>query len=341
MSLLGERHQPQQQQDLSVNSQWPMSRAGYPGETDYPVTTTDNGYNQQVQQSTGPSIASDQNSSINSTDHMCRRRYYFSINASLAALNAAPSKGQFKLTNEYGMKYRPNNSQQGGDRKGDPNHAVIFSAKLLWAKNDLNTDVMVGSNIMKGNCYSNVTKQRGFIVIPANNMINYGKGLSIHFPHRDVFGKIMATYADLTEDAIKANGPYKDERTGVPHWMVKTGTPIAEILHINQNNEDSPYNLQNMLMPNDYYWVNEHYYNGARDTLRNDVLKKLPWKPMKNMEINISRAGSENWINAESSDVDIRAKAYQQSLNTPGTISGIIEIAYRLHGHGMMQKQQT
>lgn len=323
------------QHQTQPNANWLGNRSSGMNQPQQPLvqnyrnnnTLNSSSYSSPVQSSFNNQKPVGKNFKIDDGEAKCVRVFGFKIGGNPAAFAANPEKAKYFMASKYSAMYRKGSAAVGSQRHGDPTKAIYFEAHLKWVRNTFPYDILLQSNHFRGNCYTG-SKKRGFWICPALSNKKYNR--QIYFPHKFTYGKMLRTYYNISEDHLKAPGPFPDPKDPKnKYYMVAVGSHIYGVLADNQNNSDQPYNLRQMHVNGAYAWVPENLYTSAACALKQKVLARMPQKDMLKLHVKITPAFC-NWSDpiytcGSVKQEEMRRRYYE--------LSGAIEISFRVHGH--------
>lgn len=257
------------------------------------------------------------------------RNYWGKISGSMRSFAACPDSASTTITSPWSVQYRPAGTDIGDPRCGNPERTYLLGAKLVWVYNPFPVSVFLSSDAFRGNCYG-PGKQRGFFVIPPKGKISWTKPRPIFLPSPNLLSKVVQLYGHCTEESIDTGVV----NMGDGNYLITPGTPLCNVIKINENNPKFPYSLDSMLVTlpsgDKRYMISKYIYESADDCFRRDILPKLPHIDGSRICIQASRAG-EPWdapLQMFSGDSGESCDTLLASMS--GSIEFLLEIEYRL-----------
>lgn len=158
------------------------------------------------------------------------RRVVFQMEFSLLEADANPAVVLWTLQDDSILQ-RKKESRVGAKRHGDLSRVVLLDTKLMSYSSTVPKALILGSNQMRGNLYSN--KGRGIAVIhPTQGPVVYENGLEVSKAPKAIFETAIAMYGHMNEEKIR-EGLTPHDKHNV--YFVPIGHPVHDILKNNQS----------------------------------------------------------------------------------------------------------
>lgn len=279
---------------------------------------------------------------IHAKEHTATRRHLVVISFSPMEAEATPSATTVVCGDDYAHMYRPGDSQHGDTRIGNPERALVFSARVMWVKNEFTFPVTVGSKALAyGNVYVTGESKRGLVSVPGTTCLQYGaEGLRVYYPTRNLYSKTVHAHGDLQSQHLDVPSVPDVDKHGnaTRFYMVKIGSALAECLEKNQENKGftiGPTNEFDIVrLPTGQLYTPEHLYAKARDALQKKVIQRLPYVDLRALDFYCFRPGGWNSTRYMSLMAGSNTHLCNRERESTGTVSMEIQLTYRLVGHG-------
>lgn len=285
-----------------------------------------------------------------STETTARRRFFFSIGGSLFDL--ANGQCRWMLTNEHAAQYRPHGSKRCSERKGDVDKALIQAVYIRWMDNGFDKPVMLCSDELRGNCYSNERGIRGLQPCPARKALKFGKkGYRVYYADSTFNNPIMRQHGDLKESdlACPLNESPRGDGTYYKYYSVHRNHPMGWVLINNSNivrGAAAKYtvgrNAPNQ-RPNDVpvdedgnLRVPPDFFAAAYEAYKTNVLNVIRFNKMRGLDLYLASPDGNAASDCYLEDLCGDPAELDAVKGSCRYVTGEIEVVYRLAGHGLV-----
>jgi len=289
------------------------------------------------------------NQVIWSTEHTARRRLFFSIRGSLCELESRAA--HWECTNEWAIQYRPHGSKRLAKRIGNADKALIQAVFINWIDNTFDKPIMLCSEQLKGNCYSNKPGLRGLITCPARKKLHFPKGKRVYYADDTFNDPVMRQHGDLTEADLECplNEGFAQDGTKYKYFAVPRNHPIGWLILRNSQKgrgTAAAYTVgrnrpgQSYHVPIDEEGclrVSPDFFQSAYQAYKKKVLNVIKFNKMRGLDLKIAcpdgSFSDNSYLEDLCDDDDAELAAVKSSCRS---VTGQIEVVYRLAGHGLV-----
>lgn len=332
------------QQNASYDSLFPMRERGNMMESGVGASSSNEVAPQQI------SGHQQVDNVIWKTEHTARRRLFFSIHGSLCDLEARDC--HWVCTNEWAIQYRPHGSKRYAKRIGNVDKALIQAVFVRWIDNTLDKPIMLCSDELKGNCYSNKQGLRGLLTCPARKKLHFGrKGMRVYYADDTFNDPVMRQHGDLTEEDLECplNRGFAPDGSEYKYFAVPRNHPIGWLIMRNSQKgrgtaagytvgRNTP--KQSFHVPIDEEGcmrVSPEFFQMAYKAYKEKVINMVKFNKMRGLDLSIAcpdgSFADNQYLEDFCDDNDAELAAVKSSCRN---VTGEIEVVFRLAGHGLV-----